>query len=163
MPRYTIAYAKNIMRRTIRAIIDAEPTKIEIAQVWEYFKGECAYCGRKLNRATKDAHIDHLVSAALKGGNALSNRVLSCGPCNGNEKREMPWEEFLRRKNPDKRLFEARRRAILQWQEQVATNKTPQPSSQDLVNALVAAEGSVQGFEKACLALREAIQKIPAK
>jgi hypothetical protein len=159
MPRYTIAYAKNIMRRAIRAIIDAEPTRYEIATIWEYFKGECAYCGRKLTRQSKEGHIDHLVSAALRGGNELANRVLSCGPCNGNEKRDMPWEDFLRLKNPDKRLFEARRRAILHWQERVATGKVPRKASKDEVDRLAAAEASVQDFEKACLALRETIQK----
>ncbi|HEX9871735.1 MAG TPA: hypothetical protein VGC99_24675, partial [Candidatus Tectomicrobia bacterium] len=103
--------------------------------------------------------IDHLLSTALRGCNELANRVLACGPCNGNEKRDMPWEEFLQRKNPDKRIFEARRRVILRWQERMAAEKVPRKSSRDVVDRLTAADASVQDFEKACLALREAIQK----
>lgn len=159
MPRYTIAYAKNIMRRTIRAIIDAEPTKTEVAKIWGYFKDECAYCGRKLIKGTKDAHIDHLVSAALRGGNELSNRVLSCGPCNGNEKRDTPWGNFLRHKNPNKQLFQTRRHVILKWKKQAAGRK---PGISSGLRALAAADESVLSFERKCLELRKAIHPVRA-
>jgi hypothetical protein len=45
----------------------------------------------------------------------LSNRVLSCASCNGDEKRERDWREFLREKNADADVFDLRCLAIERW------------------------------------------------
>jgi hypothetical protein len=50
------------------------------------------------------------------GGNHLGNLVLACGTCNGDEKREEEWREFLRRKTAgDPALFAEREQVILGW------------------------------------------------
>ena len=46
------------------------------------------------------------------GTNHISNRVLSCAACNGDEKRDEDWLVFLRKKTPDQELFERRRKRI---------------------------------------------------
>lgn len=94
------------MRRALRAVLDREPTRSEKARVWVNCKSTCAYCGKKLVRATRNVHLDHLVHRAPKH---ISNRVFSCGICNGDEKRDRDWLEFLREKASTKRVFERRR------------------------------------------------------
>lgn len=84
--------------------------------IWEYFGARCAYCDRTLDPAGKEAHVDHLVSAAQGGRNHISNRALSCAQCNEKEKREMPWTEFLRAKAPTPEEFLHRFDRIQQWQ-----------------------------------------------
>ena len=53
--------------------------------------------------------VDHLMSG---GTNHISNRVLSCAACNGDEKRDEDRLVFLRKKTPDQELFERRRKRI---------------------------------------------------
>jgi hypothetical protein len=45
---------------------------------------------------------------------------LSCGKCNGDEKRERHWLKFLKSKLTNKRVFQARERKIEKW---IALNK----------------------------------------
>jgi hypothetical protein len=45
---------------------------------------------------------------------------LSCGKCNGDEKRELHWLKFLKSKITNKRFFQARKKRIAKW---VALNK----------------------------------------
>ena len=96
MPRMTPGYAKNTMRRALRTVIDPEPSASEIAKLWEYFGSACAYCERPLSRGNREGHVDHLISG---GTNHISNRVLSCPACNGDEKRDEDWLVFLGRKH----------------------------------------------------------------
>jgi hypothetical protein len=109
MPKMTLGYTKNTMRRALRAVIGPEPSASEIAKLWEYFGSACAYCERPLSRGNREGHVDHLVSG---GTNHISNRVLSCPACNGNEKRDEDWLVFLRKKTFDQELFRARRKRI---------------------------------------------------
>ena len=115
MPATTPAYAKNIIRRALRELIDPSPSKAEIASIWEFFESACAYCGRALRTGQKEAHIDHLQSASEGGSNHVANRVLSCATCNEKEKLDQPWEQFLRKKCSDKKTFELRRNKIQEW------------------------------------------------
>lgn len=73
--KLTPAQVKNLMRRGLRFLVDPEPEKSDKNRFREYFKDCCAYCGRHLEHGGGD--IDHLVSAALGGANAMTNRVLS--------------------------------------------------------------------------------------
>ena len=109
MPRVTPALAKNTIRRALRAVIDAEPSRAAIAELWKHFESRCAYCGRVLDKPLREGHIDHLAPTTRGGTNHLSNRVLSCSSCNGDEKRERDWREFLREKNSDAGVFDQRR------------------------------------------------------
>ena len=47
--------------------------------------------------------------------NHISNRVLSCATCNGDEKLDKPWLEFLDEKVKDQNLLDERRRRIKGW------------------------------------------------
>ena len=91
--RYRPSLAKNIISRSLRAIIDPHPTDAEITRLRQHFGSRCAYCGREVGVAPKDAHVDHVEG---RGANHISNRVLSCADCNEKEKRELPWRDFLR-------------------------------------------------------------------
>lgn len=112
MPRMSAGLAKNHIRRALRTVVDPEPNKRAIARLWQHFKSACAYCGRRLDKTLRQGHIDHLVH---DGPNHISNRVLACPPCNGDEKREGPWLEFLRKKVSRRGVFLARKKTIETW------------------------------------------------
>jgi hypothetical protein len=113
--RYSPSFAKNMMRRSLRAVVDPHPTDEEVAEVWQFFGGECAYCGMTIALRSKDMHLDHLESETTGGANHISNRVPSCAACNEKEKRELPWLQFLNRKATSPDVREARRRKIMEW------------------------------------------------
>jgi hypothetical protein len=115
MPNTTIPYARNVIRRALIGIIDPEPSKSAITHLWEYFENRCAYCGDQLIRGDRRGHVDHLISRAEGGGNHISNRVLSCATCNGDEKRDRDWLEFLREKTKDEVTFRTRFNVIEDW------------------------------------------------
>lgn len=108
--KHTISQAKNRMRRTVDEIIDPSPVNIDA--LWEHFEGRCAYCGGVLSRSAREGHVDH---ADAGGGNHLGNLVLSCGICNGDDKREESWREFLRRTTTDDAVFADRETRIQEW------------------------------------------------
>lgn len=118
MPTMPIPRVKNMIGRALRGVVDPEPTGKQISSLWEYFHSECAYCGRAVQKKNKSAHIDHLIPISGKGVNHISNRVLSCAPCNEQEKKELDWEPFLRQKNPNDVDFNARKQRIQEWQKQ---------------------------------------------
>ena len=113
--KLTPAQVKNLMRRGLRFIVDPEPEQDTKRLVRNFFGNRCAYCERTLEQTEGD--IDHLVSAALGGANGLANRVLSCKPCNAQEKRDRDWITFLREKAPSPDVFHGRMERIDQWIE----------------------------------------------
>jgi 5-methylcytosine-specific restriction endonuclease McrA len=115
MGKMTPSAAKNAIRRALRGIVDPYPSATQIHRIWAFFDSSCAYCGRSLVRGDRDAHIDHLVAPGAGGSNALANFILSCGLCNGDEKRDEHWESFLRRKAPDDAAYNLRRSRIESW------------------------------------------------
>jgi 5-methylcytosine-specific restriction endonuclease McrA len=115
MGKMTPSQAKNAIRRALVGIVDPHPNDSQIHRIWSFFGSSCAYCERILVRGKRDAHVDHLVPSGLGGSNALSNFVLSCGICNGDEKREEDWQSFLRRKAPDVGTFKRRKKRIESW------------------------------------------------
>ena len=62
--------------------------------------------------------MDHLDCSAAGGGNYIRNRVLACKECNGNEKRELQWKQFLKSKCKTDQKFVSRRNKIRRWQTQ---------------------------------------------
>jgi CRISPR/Cas system Type II protein with McrA/HNH and RuvC-like nuclease domain len=84
-----------MIRKSLLGIIDPDPSKEEITQLWEFFDSRCAYCGTKISRTGRQGQIDHLVPQSVNGMNHIFNRVLSCGHCNGDEKRDTHWAEFI--------------------------------------------------------------------
>jgi 5-methylcytosine-specific restriction endonuclease McrA len=89
---YTPSQVINRMRHGLRLLFDPEPSEEERKLAFQYFHDSCAYCGTTGLRL----HLDHLVASSERyGHNHISNRVPACPHCNANEKREMPWREFL--------------------------------------------------------------------
>lgn len=115
MGKTTPSMAKNAIRRALVGVIDPHPNPNQIDGLWTFFGSSCAYCAKPLVRGKRDAHVDHLVSVQDSGTNHISNCVLSCSVCNGDEKREEHWESFLRRKAPDGFEFAARKGRIERW------------------------------------------------
>jgi len=104
-----------MLNRALQVVVDHEPKNSQITELWDFFSYECAYCGKKLRKGKKEAHIDHLVPTSRNGLNHISNRVLSCAKCNENEKKEMTWKKFLRKKNKYDEDFNKRMKMINRW------------------------------------------------
>jgi 5-methylcytosine-specific restriction endonuclease McrA len=115
MAKNSPSKAKNQMRRSLQAILDPHPTREGLAELWRFFESKCAYCGLVLDKVSRAGHVDHVVSYSSGGTNCIFNHVLSCGRCNGDEKREEHWESFLRRKIENSVQYEARRLRIEEW------------------------------------------------
>jgi hypothetical protein len=115
MPKDTPSMAKNKMRRSLGAILDPHPSRHDVDRLWAYFNSSCAYCGVRIPRESRGGHLDHVVAASLGGGNSIHNFVLSCARCNGDEKREAPWESFLADKCPHSEVASQRRGRIFDW------------------------------------------------
>jgi hypothetical protein len=109
----TPSQTTNLMRRGLRLLFDPEPSPEEKRRVFDFFEGRCAYCDEEV---VEKYDFDHLVSSAKGGANHVSNRVLSCKPCNAKHKRETDWQEFLSEKwKDDPAKQSALRSRILQW------------------------------------------------
>ena len=139
------------MRRGLRFLVDPEPEKKDKKRLRDFFDGRCAYCGKHLKDGGGD--IDHLISAALGGANALANRVLSCKPCNAEEKRDRNWVEFLKEKCDSNTTFEMRESKIRQW---IELNGGHPELDHDLVIILAEeAERTTKEYETACGRIRK--------
>jgi len=110
--------AKNAMRRAVEDLLSRPLTEREKELIWRYFDSRCAYCSKLVDRVARHGHMDHLDCSADGGGNYIRNRVLACKECNGNEKREQDWQEFLKSKCHDRDSFKQRRNKIRAWQTQ---------------------------------------------
>ena len=115
------------MRRSLIAIFDPPPSKSEVDELWNYFEFRCAYCGKPISRETRTGHIDHLVPSADGGSNNIHNHALSCARCNGDEKREEPWQPFLESKTENVKVLQARKEKIDHWLSLIsAKNNDPE-------------------------------------
>src|SRR2546426_3295520 len=155
MPKMTPGYAKNTICRALRAVVDPEPSAKEIAALWDHFGNACAYCGCALDKKGRGGHIDHLVPTTTGGTNHISNRVLSCPPCNGDEKRETPWIEFLHAKITDPTISSERRARIEAWMQCNALAEVRQLDMQALTTEM---DRAVQAFDTAVSNLRNTRQ-----
>ena len=153
MPKMTPGYAKNTMRRALRAVIDPEPTASEIAKLWEYFSSACGYCGRSLSRGNREGHVDHMISG---GTNHISNRVLSCAVCNGDEKRDEEWLLFLRKKTSDEQKYRRRYQRIEVWRDSTKSQEQSRIDSE--VQAEI--ERAISSFDNAVSNLRQLRQRL---
>lgn len=97
----TPSQARNAIKKSLKALIDPKLTKAEKEIIWQFFENQCAYCGCELNSKDRKAHLDHVVAEADGGSNRLCNIILTCAICNGDEKREMEWQTFLKLKCQD--------------------------------------------------------------
>src|SRR2546422_640668 len=98
MGKVTPSQAKNSIRRALFAEIEGAVSWKDKLKIWEFFRLSCAYCGRKMDPSGREGHMDHLASRASGGSDHISNTVLACHLCNGDEKRDMDWQKFLQMK-----------------------------------------------------------------
>jgi hypothetical protein len=152
MAKDTPSMAKNGMKRCFAAILDPLPSSSDIDRLWEHFESSCTYCGVKLDRNARTGHIDHLKSTASGGVNNIHNHALSCGRCNGDEKREESWQTFLIRKATGAEL-QRRRARIEEWliQSPKITKFNPQVTAE--IEAIT--KGAFKSFDTAVERLRE--------
>jgi hypothetical protein len=148
----TVSSAKNRMRKVIAAIVDPWPRSEK--PIWDYFGSECAYCGIALDRTGRRAHMDHAVAG---GGNHLGNLILSCAICNGDEKRDEGWREFIERKVADADLRATR---IAQVEDWIAMHPraalTPSPEVESLRAEL---DALVDTFGEKCTELKATVDR----
>jgi hypothetical protein len=111
MAATSVSAAKNRMARAVESILDPWPASTD--PIWDFFGSECAYCGVKLVKGERLGHIDHATS---KAGNHMGNLVLACSLCNGDEKLDMDWREFLAQKVSNAGLRRERTERIERWQ-----------------------------------------------
>lgn len=138
------------MRKTVEAIIDPSPR--DVTPIWDYFGSTCAYCGASLSRLDRKGHIDH---ATAGGGNQLGNLILACSTCNGDEKLDESWREFLRRKAPDDGVYAERERRIARWMD--AHPLVPLPDSPAISRARTDLDVLIDEFAERCQELRQLV------
>ena len=157
MPNHTPSQVKRAIRCSLAAILDPELTNSERKRVAEFFAYACAFCGVALPASSR-AHMDHLISIAVGGTNHISNRVLACPVCNGDQKLERDWREFLRYKTGGGKVFEERETRILDWREQNSnSSRALSPAQKILLRDQT--ERVVAACESAIEALRQARRK----
>lgn len=98
--------------------------------------------------------MDH---AERGGGSAIGNLLLAWGTCNGDEKREMSWEAFLRMKcGTDAAIFQERSERIVAWR--AANPPTARARTAEIEAALREAEAAIDVFGAAYDRLRTAVR-----
>ncbi|WAM23476.1 HNH endonuclease [Myxococcus sp. NMCA1] len=141
MGKATPSQARSTIRSSLLLIVDPELSEEEKDLVWSHFGSACGYCGRELNRVAREGHVDHLIPLSLGGRNHIGNRVLACAACNGNEKRELPWEPFLKSKCTTPDILAARRARIDAWKAHFSADELQLPP--DVLAVLEAATARV--------------------
>jgi hypothetical protein len=150
MAATSISAAKNRMARAVESILDPWPESKD--PIWDFFRSECAYCGVKLVRGERLGHIDHATS---KAGNHMGNLVLACSVCNGDEKLDMDWREFLEQKVSDQALLQERIERIERWQ---ALHPKPElVASPEVAAADAELRAMIVAFGDKCAELRAAV------
>ncbi len=152
MPSHTPSQVRRAIRLSLRALLDPELTRAQRETVKSFFEYSCAFCGVGLKQVR--GHVDHLVSVAAGGTNHISNRVFACSACNGDEKLDRDWQDFLRFKNADVEAFSQRRERILLWSSQHRAAAPSIPPRQ--LEALVCeSEHALKAFDRAVQRLRK--------
>lgn len=152
MPNFTPSTAKNHMRRSLMALLDPHPKPKDIDALWKHFGSRCAYCGKSLDRSRREGHRDHLISHASGGTNTIYNSVLACAACNGNEKRETDWKEFLTLKVRSPELRRKRRALIEAWRRKGQRVVALAPATRGEAEKLI--ETALASFDKASRRIR---------
>lgn len=151
MKRKSLSQATNIMRRALRDLIDEVPSDAQQLLLREHFGHRCCYCGAPAPHGV--GHIDH---ADPKRGNGIGNLLLACRTCNGNQKREMPWAEFLAVTiGTDVCLHAERDTRIRAWLETHRSEAIDVPA--DVAVALAEAQAAIAVYEQAYRWLRTTV------
>ncbi len=115
MAKDTPSMAKNKIKRSLGAILDPHPSAKDISMLWGYFGHSCIYCGLSMDRTSRHGHLDHVIATSEGGNNSIYNHVLACAKCNGDEKREMDWLDFLRSKAKTDQEYNKRKLIVESW------------------------------------------------
>lgn len=145
--KYTPSFAKNVIRRSLRGVLDKHPRDAAIKVLWQHFSDTCAYCGLQLPYGCAEARLDHLIA---DGPNHISNRAPACGRCNDQEKRDAGWESFLATKATGD-VFEHRKKRIMEWTAKAAIGNSPK---NPLALAEAEIEAVVSAYENALSTIR---------
>lgn len=151
MAATSVSAAKNRMARAVDSIMDPWPASKNA--IWDYFASTCAYCGTELVKAERRGHIDHATPGA---GNHLGNLVLACSVCNGDEKLDMNWRDFLREKVADDGLRRERTARIERWQ--ALHPKTESTASPEVAVIEEELRTMIEAFGNKCAELRTSIR-----
>lgn len=159
MSYVTSSIAKNKIQRGLLQIIRGYPSDKEKQKIWQYFDSSCAYCNCEIEQGSRTGHLDHLIAISDGGTNDMHNFVLACSICNGDEKREQKWLDFLLFKCRDlpTPIFEQRLAKINNWQQQSSNIQLDQEMLQEIGQIIVQAK---QDFDNAVLKMRTLKQKI---
>ncbi len=131
----TPSQARNAIKKSLKVVIDPKPTKKEKEQVWLYFENKCAFCECELDPKRRQAHLDHVIADSEGGSNRLCNLILTCAICNGDEKREIPWQEFLQIKcNGETPEYFERHQRITKWFELQDGEATISDEQKEMIN-----------------------------
>lgn len=158
----SLSNATNSMRRAIEGLFYRPLNSKEKNLIWEYFESRCAYCDKLTDRAHRHGHMDHLDCTAFVGGNYIRNRVLACKECNGNEKRDYDWKEFLKSKCRDRETFYLRKKRIVAWQKQFPP-LIPIVLSPDAEFARTDLLGAIANFQEKFARFRTLKRDVPRK
>ncbi len=150
MKKRTVSQAKNLMRRVLNDLLDPPPSEAHQLALREHFAHRCCYCGA--SAPPRDGHIDH---ADRTGGNGLGNLLLACKLCNGDEKRDQGWEDFLRSKNSDATVLAERFSRISAWRDGHPGVHRELSPHVELARREV--EATIDAFAEACARLRDAL------
>lgn len=152
--------ARNAIREALTGILDPQPTKPEIAAMWEHFDHKCAFCRRPLNPAKPKDKTDYLIAKSCGGRNHLFNRVLSCAKCRGGHSLKYPWEDLLERVRCfDDEDIDTRKKRIEEWQQLHRDHQGVQESQ--IAEALREADKVIAAFHQACDSVRALRPKSP--
>lgn len=139
------------MRRALVDLTDPLPTPSEQDLLREHFQHRCAYCDSPA--LPRVGHIDH---ADNRDGNHLGNLILACGTCNGDEKLDTHWNEFLGKKcGADNAIFEQRKQRIQSWMD--AHPRPPKLNTPEVDEAVRSAEQAIGSFAVAYERVRAAV------
>ena len=152
MAKYSIPQAKNFVSRCLRNIVDPVPTAKQRNEVWEYFANKCAYCGHEMSPKDRIGHLDHVIPTSEGGTNHISNFVLSCPQCNGDDKRETDWVQFLS-KQASSEVFERRKQRIQAWLDRAKENQR-RLSAEDIATLNEVTEEVKEAISKAAEQLK---------
>lgn len=151
--------AKNCIQRSLWNVIDPSPTKARKNEIWKNFGNKCAFCGISLNRIERKGHVDHLFALNSSLTICRSIFVLACAECNGNEKRDKDWQQFLTDKCESPEIHATRLKAIEDWFQK--TRKGSHPYPVELIKAITIAERQiVELYESKCIELRKLRQSL---
>ena len=155
----TPSIAKNKIQRSLLQIIYGYPDQKAKQKIWQYFENRCAYCNAYIDQGSRQSHLDHLIAISDGGKNDIYNFALACNICNGDEKREQYWLDFLKLKckGLPNVIFEKRCEKIRFWQDQGELSQIDDETRLEIEKIIAQAK---QDFDNAVVKMRALKQRM---